>query len=179
MSIIVWDTETTGLLKPDINSLEAQPYITEIHCTKLNNELEIIDEFDSLIKPPIPIPEDLERKIGITNQMVANAPEFKDVYPRLAMFWLGTERMVAHNLAFDRTMLSNELLRIERQLHFPWPMQHICTVQKSMYLEQRRINLTKLHEYATGTAFEGAHRAIHDVHALVRCFRWLAHEGKL
>ena len=29
---VVFDTETTGLLKPSANSLTAQPYITEIYC---------------------------------------------------------------------------------------------------------------------------------------------------
>lgn len=179
MTIIVFDTETTGLLAPEINSLKAQPYITEIHCTKLNDDLKVVNEFGSLVQPGVPIPEELERKIGITNAMVANAPTFVDVWEELAEFFEGAHTMVAHNLAFDRSMVANELMRIERVLHFPWPRHHICTVQKSMYLEQRRINLTTLHTYATGHPFEGAHRAKFDVEALVRCFKWLCLQGKI
>lgn len=179
MSIIIFDTETTGLIKPEINSLKEQPYITEIHCTKLNDNLDIIDEFDSLLKPGIPIPKFLEDKIGITNEMVKDAKSFADIYLPLAEFFQGATRVVAHNLPFDRSMLANELMRIEKVLQFPWPIEHICTVEKSMYLEQRRINLTKLHTYATGKEFDGAHRAINDVHALVLCYKWLVEEGKI
>jgi DNA polymerase III epsilon subunit-like protein len=178
-NIIVFDTETTGLLKPEINSLKAQPEITEIHCTKLDPLLNIIDEFDMLIKPNLPIPEELERKIGITNQMVKDSPSFIDIYKQLSYFFMDCDTMVAHNIGFDRSMLANELSRIEKVLHFPWPINHICTVEKSMYIEQRRITLTKLHEHATGTPFEGAHRAAVDVAALVTCFKWLVSEGKI
>lgn len=179
MSIIVWDTETTGLLVPEINKLSAQPYITEIHCTKLDEQLNVIDEFDSLVKPPVAISSFLEERIGITNKMVENAPAFSDIWSDIAEFFDGSHTMVAHNIGFDRSMIANELMRIEKVLYFPWPRKHICTVEKSMYLEQRRINLTKLHEYATGSPFEGAHRAAVDVAALVTCFRWLCSEGRI
>jgi len=179
MNIIIFDTETTGLLKPEINMLAAQPYITEIHCKKVNENLEVLDVFDSLVKPPISIPEELQRKIGITDTMVASAPTFSELYSRLATFFLDVPICIGHNVAFDIGMLHNELARIEKVLHFPWPIRHVCTVEKSKYIEQRRINLTTLHTYATGVPFDGAHRASADVSALLSCCIWLNQNDKL
>lgn len=181
--IIIFDTETTGLIKPDANSLDAQPYITEIFCAKFNDDMEtpiVGDSFyHSLVKPPIPLSAEISRITSITNEMVADAPSFAEIYQSLAKFFRGTREMVAHNLAFDRSMLANELLRIDKVLNFPWAYQHTCTVEKSMYLEGRRLNLTKLHEYATGQAeIPNAHRAGGDVAALVKCYQWLKKKGK-
>jgi len=177
MHKILFDNETTGLLKPEINELSAQPYITEIHCTKIDEDFNMIGEYGTLVKPPVPIPSFLEDKIGITNEMVKDAPAFIDIWEDLADFFLGAEMMIAHNLAFDRSMVANELLRIERVLNFPWPKIHLCTVEASMPIEQRRITLTNLHTIATGKPFEGAHRAKEDVHALVRCYHYLTEKG--
>jgi hypothetical protein len=47
-----------------------------------------------------------------------------------------------------------------------------------MHIEQRRLNLTKLHEYATGISeISGAHTAGGDVKALVTCYDWLINKG--
>ena len=173
ITTVIFDTETTGLLVPEINELTAQPYITEIHAVKIDEEFNIVDEVNSLMKPPIPIPAELEGKIGISNDMVKDSPSFEDVYPRIAEVFLGATKLVGHNLAFDRSMLANELLRIDKVLQFPWPPQHICTVQESMGIEQRRLTLATLHTYATGKPHEGAHRAKSDVYATVRCYHWL------
>jgi len=84
--------------------------------------------------------------------------------------------MIAHNLSFDRSMIANELLRIDKLLQFPWPIKHTCTVEKSIHIEQRRMSLTRLHEHLLGTGFN-AHRAKDDVHALVRCYHAMSEAG--
>ena len=178
MDTIVFDTETTGLLKPDSNDLKDQPYITELYAVRLDNDLIEIDNIHFLLKPPIPIPAELVRIIGISNEMVENAPSFLEAYKAIAEFFEGARRMVAHNVGFDSSMLANECLRHDLVLKFPWPMEHYCTVEHSMHIEQRRLTLTRLHEYATGKSeIEGAHRAGNDVAALVKCYQWLMKEG--
>lgn len=177
MHRIIFDTETTGLIKPNVMGIENQPYITEIYLVKVDEDFNLIDEFGTYIKPPIPIPEFLQKKIGITDAMVAKAPTFAEVYDKLADFFLGAEELVAHNLAFDRSMLANELVRIEKVLKFPWPKKHTCTVEKSLSIQQRRITLTNLHKEAFGKEFADAHSAKADVYALTRCFHWLHENG--
>lgn len=175
---ILFDTETTGLLVPEINRLDAQPYIVELYACKVDEEFNMIGEFYSKFKPPIPIPADVSKVHGITDEIAAKQPVFGDCVDELADLFLGADTLVGHNLSYDRSMLANELLRCDRLLRFPWPPEHICTIEMSMGLEQRRLNLGALHAYATGKPHENAHTAKHDVFALVRCYHWLLEQKK-
>lgn len=177
MSTILFDTETTGLLKPDANELKAQPEITEIFMSK-TEDFKSWTHLHLLMKPSMPVSAEITRITGITNEMLKDRPSFAECYLEIAEFFHGCDTMVAHNLAFDRSMVANELLRIDKVLNFPWPIHHICTVEKSMHIEQRRLNLTKLHDYATGqSSIPNAHRASGDVEALVKCYLWLKEDG--
>ena len=151
--VTLFDTETTGLIRPDATDIVKQPYITEIFCLKVrqkNDQFEIVEEFEQLINVPIPLDKDITRITGIDDAMLADKPEFSQVYPRLAKFMTGTDRLVAHNMAFDSSMLANELVRIGKVIQFPWPRHQICTVEKSMGIEQRRMKLQSLHEHLFG-----------------------------
>ena len=52
---IVFDTETTGLLKPEIVDLDQQPYIIEYYGAKIDKDFNLIDELWFKCKPPIKI----------------------------------------------------------------------------------------------------------------------------
>lgn len=175
---ILFDTETTGLLAPEVNRLDAQPYIVEMYAVKVDEGFNIIQEFESYFKPPVPIPRDVSRIHGIDDAKVKNSPKFADKVDELTELFLGVRTMVGHNLAFDRSMLANELHRLDRVLKFPWPPKHVCTVEMSMPIEQRRLNLENLHTYATGKPHANAHTAKADVFALVRCYHWLLENQK-
>lgn len=175
----VFDTETTGLIKPHENDLRRQPYITEICVIILDEELKKVDAIDTLIKPPVPIDEssDACRITGITNEKVAGKPSFAQIYPLLCDKIIGCDTLIAHNLQFDVSMLGNELMRINRLARFPWPPKHICTVESTMHIEGRRLKLSDLYYKATGRNIEGAHKAANDVAALVDCVRWCKQMG--
>jgi DNA polymerase III epsilon subunit-like protein len=179
----VFDTETTGLLKPKCNDLDKQPYITEIYVAKLihrtDGVIEQIDEFEQMFKPGVPLTAEITRITGITNDDVKDCPSFKRMAGDFCNFFVGVHRMVAHNLAFDRGMIVNELARAGKVMNFPFPPQHICTVEKSMHIEQRRMSLTRLHEEFFGEGFPDAHRAKSDVIPLVRCYKHMVKEGMI
>jgi len=179
MNTILFDTETTGLIVPEAQDIDAQPEIIEIYCAKIDQEFNLIGEFEYMLKPKKPLSKKITEITGITEADLEGKPTFADIAFELSSFFVGTHRMVAHNLPFDRNMLANELLRVDRLLKFPWPPEHICTVQKSMPIEQRRINLTTLHKYATGKPLANAHRAKDDVFGLVRCFHWMCEKGMI
>ena len=40
MSMIFFDTETTGLLVPEINDISAQPYIVEMYAVKTDDDFD-------------------------------------------------------------------------------------------------------------------------------------------
>ena len=180
MNTIIFDTETTGLIKPSANDVKDQPYITEIYCLKIDSEGKIIGEFESLVRPPVSLNAEVQRITGLTDDMLKNAPTFAEIVHALSMFFLGTQRVVAHNLAFDKSMLGNELVRVNKLINFPWPIEHICTVEKSMHYEQRRLNLTRLHEYLfNGQGFPNAHRAKNDVMPLYNCYMEMIKRGDI
>lgn len=181
VDIIALDTETTGLQKPDPVELHKQPFMIEIYCDKFRFikesgkfKIEKIDEFYSLFKPPIPISELIIKITSITNDMLEDAPVFIDKYDDLCKFFLGSSVMVAHNCSFDSAIICNELRRHGLEYHFPWPKEHVCTVEKSFCIENKRLNLQKLYKIATGKSeFPNAHRARADVMAMMECVEWM------
>jgi DNA polymerase III epsilon subunit-like protein len=174
---ILFDTETTGLMKPSANSLKEQPHMTEIFAYKVDSNIQIIDQFHSMIRPPIPVPEEITRLTRINDQMLASAPPFRKVYPLLAEFFLGSTILVAQNAPFDVSILEVELRRLDKLTQFPWPPMHICTAEYSTAINGSRMSLKKLHTHITGEEVKGHHRAQNDVDALLTVFRWLCEEG--
>jgi DNA polymerase III epsilon subunit-like protein len=177
--MIFADTETTGLLKPDAITLNLQPYIIELYAVKLTDDLEFVSEIDTLIKPPVQIPAHITKINGIDDGMVTGSPKFINIYQQLVDMFLGETVIVGHNISFDLGMLYCELARHSYEFHFPWPQTWICTVEKAMPIENRRLRLSQLHEKATGKPHEGSHRAKSDVQAVIRCYSWLKEQGLL
>lgn len=178
MKLVFCDTETTGLLKPDAVDVKEQPYIIEYYGCRVDSEtFKLEQEFETFIKPPVPISDEITKITSITERMVANAPKFADVYTELCYLHEGARCVVAHNASFDISMLANELLRIDKLIHFPWPMHHICTIERTYKIKGYRLSLQKLHEHLFGKGFKDAHRAKTDVFAMVRCFHKLVEDG--
>lgn len=176
--MLATDTETTGLLKPEQTHLHMQPFMTEIYIAKFNENFEITDEFDHLVKPPFPIPEFIQKLTNITNEMVSDKPTFIDIYDDLCNFVRGEEIIFAHNASFDTGVIRYELERHDLQYKFPWPSKHYCTVELSEPIQNKRLKLNQLHEIATGKSeIVGAHRAKTDVVAMIKCIEWL-HKNK-
>jgi DNA polymerase-3 subunit epsilon len=97
----VIDFETTGLSP----ALGARP--TEVAIV-LIAEGKIIDRFQRLMNPGVPIPNDIQVLTGITNEMVRKAPTVEAVM-RDAVQFVGTHPIVAHNAAFDSKFWDAEL----------------------------------------------------------------------
>lgn len=180
---VVFDTETTGLIKPGASIIEKQPYITELYALKFihrsDGVIEKVDEFESLFNIPIPVSAEITRITGISDFDLKDQPTFREKFNTLAEFFTGVDRMVAHNLAFDRSMLANEMVRIDKVLKFPWPRIHVCTIEKSLHYEQRRMNLARLHEHLFSKGFEGWHRAKADVIPLFECYKEMVKLGDI
>lgn len=93
---IVVDIETTGL-DPGYNE------IIEICAIKIMNG-KIAEKFVSLVKPNEEIDEFVTNLTGISNEMLADAPQPKKVLPFFKKF-IGNEILIAHNAHFDINFL--------------------------------------------------------------------------
>ena len=170
MNIIVFDTETSGLLAPGASDLSFQPYMVEFAGIKFGNDFERLDTLTFRVKPPIPIPDDAIKIHHIRNEDVADCYSFGHWYRILGKFFQSSDIIVGHNALFDQMVIHYELMRIGRQLRFPWPMNLICTAEVSSQQHGFRQNLTDLHIELFGCGFESAHSAGVDCEVTAKCF---------
>jgi DNA polymerase III subunit epsilon len=98
---LVVDVETTGLYNSD--------RVVEVGAVTLSSGGQILDEWDTLVNPGRDVgPTHIH---GVTASMVSAAPRFEEVAEALAARVDGAV-LVAHNLAFDSRMLTNEYARL-------------------------------------------------------------------
>lgn len=176
---MVFDTETTGLIKNRTLKLDRQPEVIEFYACSVNLKTgKISKELDFLIKPHKPLadkPAPGEKKTitditGITNTMLADAPPFKSVAKQIIKMLESAPLLIAHNASFDREVIDIELERLK--LKIKWP-RVLCTVEQTIALKGFRLSLSNLHNELFKEPFTGAHRAKQDVAALVRCCKEL------
>lgn len=177
--MIILDWETTGLINNCVVPPAKQPRGTQLCCRKLDDKtLEETALFHSFFDPsPTPVSEDAARVSGLTTERLKGEPKFADKYNDLVEFFLGERTMVAHNLAFDRDILLYELKMIGKETQFPWPHEHICTVELMVPTHGYRPKLGDLFEELFGERFEDAHDARADTEALAKIYRELANRG--
>lgn len=99
---VILDTETTGLERGEI---------VEIGVINSNGQV-LLDHY---VKPVDPIPPSATRIHHITDEMVADAPTFKEILPELMPILTGTN-VIVYNAVYDRKMLhqSAEAAGLER-----------------------------------------------------------------
>ena len=93
---MVFDIETTGG-NPERNG------ITEIFALRYKDG-KVLDTFESMVNPLVPIPPIVRRMTGITNKMVKDAPLIEEVMPKFVEF-IGNDVLVSHNTIGDMKFL--------------------------------------------------------------------------
>ena len=170
MKVLILDTETTGLIGNHSIAIEKQPEVIEYfaHIVDLGTG-KTSKKINTLIKPrifPMSVKTITETKTKITNDMLRQAPSFRDVSGAIKAQIESAPMIIAHNAAFDREMLGLEYERLE--INIKWP-RCICTVEQTLALKGYRLSLTNLHLALFDKAFPEAHRAENDVKALTKC----------
>lgn len=174
---LIFDTETTGLVGPHLLALDKQPHVIELYACLVSRETgETLDEIDQLFSVPVPVTAEITRITGIKDEDLKGKPRIKDHMPRILDFFGRADRVVAHNLSFDRQMMDIEFQRAGAALEWP---ELLCTVEQTEFMDGFRLSLTALHEKLFGVAFKGAHRAAEDVDALKRCYFELIKRGEV
>ena len=100
---VSFDTETTGFSRE-------KDRLVEIGAVKFLGDGTVLATTNWLVNPQRDIPFYATEVHGITTEMVAQAPVFKDVWPEFAAF-CGDTVLLAHNAPFDVGFLRAELNR--------------------------------------------------------------------
>ncbi len=98
---VVVDLETTG------NMPDKGDRIIQISAVIIENR-KLVDQFTSFVNPEIRIPPFIEELTGINDEMVAKAPLFIDIAPKIVKM-LTNATFVAHNVEFDLYFLQQAL----------------------------------------------------------------------
>jgi len=168
---LVFDTETTDLLKPSASDLKSQPKIIEIGLVELHAAdgiATIYTEHSWLIHPGETITAETTKITGITADMLVGKPSFVDILPELEATFKGVDGLVCHNLPFDLGMLVTELRRCGREHAFPYPPKQLCTVSAYHFLKGHNLKLTDLYKHVMGVELAQTHRALDDARALAQ-----------
>jgi DNA polymerase III epsilon subunit-like protein len=154
------DLETTG---QDIGNAE----IVEIAAVRVRDGIPC-DEFATLVRPRVPIEAGAARTHKITEQDVARAPYFEEVWPRFQQF-CGGDILVAHNgYQFDFPLL-RRMSGVD-----------LCTFDTLPLARDLHAGSAKLGDLAARFRIEAgtSHRALDDARTLARVCVAL-HEAKL
>lgn len=168
MIALVFDVETTGLVKHPRAKDSVQPRIIEWGGVLYDSAAkEVVREHHVVINPKQPLEPIITKITGLTDEDLADQPEFHEVLGPLREMFAAADALVAHNLPFDHNLMELELARCgERE--WPWPRHNVCTVQEHAEEWGRRPKLLELYQHYTGEPLAQTHRALDDCHALLK-----------
>ncbi|KZZ82817.1 PolC-type DNA polymerase III [Bacillus sp. SJS] len=152
---VVFDVETTGLSA-------VYDTVIELAAVKIKGG-EIIDRFERFANPHHPLSATTIELTGITDDMVKNAPEVKEVMQEFKE-WAGNDILVAHNASFDMGFLNVAYTRLLGEDKAANPVIDTLELGRFLYpdLKSHRLNtLCKKFDIE----LTQHHRAIYDAEA--------------
>ena len=157
-SFVVFDIETTGLSAD-------QCYITEIGAIKVVNG-EIYDSFSTFVHPPVSIPQKIVELTGITDAMVADAPEEEEAVRKFMEYCEGSV-LVAHNANFDTGFIRAALERMGEEFTHTYVDTLELSRKLLTELKSHKLNIIAKH---LKIKLENHHRAVDDAFATAQIF---------
>ncbi|MBD5543468.1 MAG: DNA polymerase III subunit epsilon [Lachnospiraceae bacterium] len=161
---VVFDLETTGT-----NIISDG--IIEISAVKVRKR-SITDTFSTLVNPGRSIPYYATEVNGITDEMVADAPDIREALEDFLKF-IGEDVLVGHNIqSFDLKFIYREAMGL-------FGMEIINDYIDTLYMSRSCLPQLKHHKLVDLADYfqisrEGAHRALNDCMMNQKCFEALA-----
>jgi DNA polymerase-3 subunit epsilon len=152
--IVFFDLETTGL---DLS----KDRIVQIATIKIDLDGNT-EEKEIFINPEMPIPKEASDVHGITDDIVANAPTFKQLSESLFTYFEGCDLAGFNSEFYDVPLLMKEFSR--SGIEFPtWELNSVDVLRFERVLNPN--NLGAVYKRYTGKDLEGAHDALKDARA--------------
>ncbi|MDC0036898.1 3'-5' exonuclease [bacterium] len=148
-SLVFLDFETSGL-EP------GKDHIIEIGALKIDEE-GFEHTFDTFVHCPVELSEKITKITKITNDMLKNAHQIKDIIQDFQSF-IGDATIIAHNAEFDVVWLLTEYLK--QNINYS-NNDVVCTYKWAQAMKEPRSSLSALtKKYKVGHL--NAHRALAD-----------------
>lgn len=152
----ILDTETTGTNQATDKIIELGIVIVE-YCPETGQAYRVLETFDELEYPGMPIPPESTRIHGITDEMVRGKKIDDDAVEKLMS---DVSLVIAHNANFDRGFVESRLPLFKKK---SWACSYAQVPWKSEGLGSASLEFLA---YRFGFHFAG-HRASVDCHALL------------
>jgi len=157
---VALDLETTGFAPPVAK-------VTEVAMIAITGDNE--ESFQTLIDPGVPIPAEIVKLTGITDEMVKGKPTIREVVPIMAGILDGSI-FISHNVPFDWSFISHAW---REYYNVPLQMPSMCTLRLSrryLGLASNKLGAVAQH---FGVELNDAHRAMGDTLAVKGVLRHL------
>ncbi len=155
---VVFDIETTGF-SPTKNR------IIEIGAVKVCGG-KIVDRFSTFVDPLVPIPFEIEKLTGITDDMVMGAEQIDVVLPQFLSF-CGDCILVAHNAQFDMSFIMENCDR--QGISHDFTYVDTVGIARILLPGQKKHTLDAVAK-TLGVSLENHHRAVDDAEATAEIF---------
>lgn len=147
--IVIFDLETTGFSRED--------KIVEFGSVVMEGN-RVVAEMHHLINPGRPIPPETTAVHNITDEMVAEAPRWRDVARECYDFLFQGLPIISHNMSFDSRMLAQQV----DPKHWPKNIFTLCTMIEARKRGHKgRAKLTDLAEHYN-LEYDTEHAALSD-----------------
>ncbi|MBQ8207859.1 MAG: PolC-type DNA polymerase III [Clostridia bacterium] len=156
--IVVFDIETTGLSVLSCG-------ITEIGAVKIRDG-RVIDVFNTFVDPERPIPEEVIKLTGITDEMVKGAPKAGEAIKSFFDF-TGNDLLLAHNANFDTGFIRH--YAAENGMKFENPYVDTVAISRFINTDIKNHKLNTLADYYHLGEFNH-HRASDDAEMLANIY---------
>ncbi len=188
----VFDVETNGL--PDFydappDDLENWPHPLSLGYVTLNENLELVKKRYFILDQECELDEEATSVHGLTKDIIkSKGKNPSEVYDEVFLDMKTSKKLVAHNMAFDLSVLQADFLRKGKNKSV-FRKGKVCTMKKSTSIVAiprpygKGYKWPKLGELiascffldqdSEGFEFEEAHDALWDAEATAKCFKHL------
>lgn len=159
MGILVFDTETTGLVP-------GKDRVIEFGAVAFSYDGEVLGRLGKLINPQRPIPWESTRIHGITDQMVRQDGSLWEQVAETIFKWMDSADVwCGHNLGFDTRFMTSEFERLGMPMPEKPEIDTMTVAQR--FIPSDRLKSKRLGRLAEfyGISLSSAHRAVHDSEA--------------
>ena len=189
MKVLVFDTETTGIIPKVVRTLDDIPYIIQLSYIfyNLSNSEMISKNVYIKIDESIVIPIEAQKVNNITREQLNDGVPILEALTEFIQYYKECDVIVAHNIEFDEKMVNYECVRnnISPVIHkFDLRKGYYCTMKKGVQIckiekesktdSKRKYfkwpKLSELHKHLFNSEPKNLHDAYNDNLVCLRCY---------